>query len=71
MMTRRNRLSNFAFLAAIAVSLVFSLAQTSPRTIQVGPSREVKTIDAALARAAPGDTIELDRGQAFPTKGLK
>jgi hypothetical protein len=44
---------------------------TLARVIEVGPQREVSTINAALARAKVGDEIVLERGLEFPTEGLK
>jgi chitodextrinase len=39
-----------------------TLASTTGGTLQVGPTRQFKTIGAALAAAADGNTIEIDAG---------
>ncbi len=63
------------FTTPAAVLLLLGLLVASraahARVIEVGPARAVRTINAAVARAAVGDEIVLDRGVEFLTSGLK
>ncbi|MGB7158061.1 MAG: right-handed parallel beta-helix repeat-containing protein, partial [Tepidisphaeraceae bacterium] len=65
--------SAFARSAILPLLMVWLLAApvARGRVIDVGPDRPVRTIDAALARAAVGDEIVLDRGIEHPTAGLR
>jgi hypothetical protein len=55
-----------------ALFLPFALGSSAiARVIQVGPQREVTTINAAVARAKVGDEIVLDRATEYPTDGVK
>jgi hypothetical protein len=57
-----------------AVPLLALLALSAPaaaRVIDVGPDRDVKTIDAAFAKAQVGDEIVLQRGVEHLTDGTK
>lgn len=50
--------------------LLLFCAPAAARVIQVGPDREAKTLNIALARAKPGDEIVLDRATEHLTSGV-
>ncbi len=55
----------------VTTMLLLALAPPAPaRVIEVGPQREARTLDAAVARARIGDEIVLQRGVEHLTTGV-
>lgn len=49
----------------IGVGSVWICSQVTAKTVEVGPTRHFKVPSAAIAAAAPGDTVEIDPSEYF------